>query len=110
MVAASWQYCIECLKDELPPEQFNTWIRPLRAEHVGEGLKVSVPNRFILDWVRSKFLARIEELLHQHHKGPVVVELGVSTDNSKMVSEIDNSSRVKVSSLNVAGTESNTSR
>ncbi|MBM88370.1 MAG: chromosomal replication initiator protein DnaA [Gammaproteobacteria bacterium] len=110
MVAASWQYCIECLKDELPPEQFNTWIRPLRAEHIGERLKVAAPNRFILDWVRSKFLARIEELLQQHHKGPVVVELGVSTDNSKMVSEIDNSSRVRVSSLNVAGSESGASR
>ncbi|MEC8587711.1 MAG: DnaA N-terminal domain-containing protein, partial [Pseudomonadota bacterium] len=32
MVVEHWQRCSERLKEELPPQQFGTWIRPLRAE------------------------------------------------------------------------------
>ncbi|MDD9889159.1 MAG: chromosomal replication initiator protein DnaA [Gammaproteobacteria bacterium] len=75
MVMASWQYCIDCLKAELPSQQFNTWIRPLKAERNADVLKISAPNRFILDWVKSKFLSRIEELLEASHGESLAVEL-----------------------------------
>ncbi|HBT57488.1 MAG TPA: hypothetical protein DEA92_10220, partial [Pseudomonas sp.] len=29
MSVALWQQCIDFLRDELPSQQFNTWIRPL---------------------------------------------------------------------------------
>jgi chromosomal replication initiator protein len=55
------------LQDELPAQQFNTWIRPLRVSPVtaaGE-LRLLAPNRFVLDWVGDKFLDRIRELTQQ---------------------------------------------
>src|SRR5438034_1374261 len=36
--AAFWPSCLEAFQRELTPQQFNTWIRPLRLEHSGEGL------------------------------------------------------------------------
>lgn len=64
--SVNWQTCVNCLKSELPSQQFNTWIRPLQAEASSNELRLYAPNRFILDWVRDKFLARIKELLKEH--------------------------------------------
>jgi chromosomal replication initiator protein len=63
VLAFNWQSCIENLKNELPQQQFNTWIRPLRAEVLAGSLALVAPNRFVRDWVREKYLSRIEELL-----------------------------------------------
>jgi len=64
--SVNWQTCVNCLKSELPSQQFNTWIRPLQAESTANELRLYAPNRFILDWVRDKFLGRIKELLNEH--------------------------------------------
>ena len=60
-----WQKCLDYLQDELPSQQFNTWIRPLVAEGDRDELKLHAPNRFVLDWVNEKFLSRIIEILEQ---------------------------------------------
>ena len=61
-----WQRCVDVLRDELPSQQFNTWIRPLQVEAEGDELRVFAPNRFVLDWVNEKYLSRILELLEEH--------------------------------------------
>ncbi|WP_110969854.1 chromosomal replication initiator protein DnaA [Pseudomonas huaxiensis] len=64
-----WQQCVELLRDELPTQQFNTWIRPLQVEAEGDELRVYAPNRFVLDWVNEKYLSRLLELLGEHGNG-----------------------------------------
>jgi chromosomal replication initiator protein len=64
-----WQQCVELLRDELPAQQFNTWIRPLQVEAEGDELRVYAPNRFVLDWVNEKYLTRLLELLGEHGAG-----------------------------------------
>ncbi|WP_322980016.1 chromosomal replication initiator protein DnaA [Pseudomonas sp. C11] len=66
-----WQQCVELLRDELPAQQFNTWIRPLQVEAEGEELRVYAPNRFVLDWVNDKYLSRLLELLAERANGLV---------------------------------------
>jgi chromosomal replication initiator protein len=51
------------LQDELPSQQFSMWVRPLQAESTDDTLTIYAPNRFVLDWVREKYLNRINELL-----------------------------------------------
>lgn len=65
MIVANWQKCVNCLKSELPSQQFNTWIRPIRVRGSADTLHLMAPNRFVQDWVREHFLARIQELLHE---------------------------------------------
>lgn len=60
-----WQKCLERLEGELSAQQFNTWIRPLQAVQEGNGLRLLAPNRFVLDWVRDRFMQRINELAQQ---------------------------------------------
>ncbi|MDH1264909.1 MULTISPECIES: chromosomal replication initiator protein DnaA [unclassified Pseudomonas] len=66
-----WQQCVELLRDELPAQQFNTWIRPLQVEAEGDELRVYAPNRFVLDWVNEKYLSRLLELLSERTNGLV---------------------------------------
>ncbi len=79
MPDAVWQQCIDRLQDELPSQQFNTWIRPLQASTDGGSLTLVAPNRFIKDFVSDKFVARISELVREI--GPdrsmdIVLEIG----------------------------------
>jgi chromosomal replication initiator protein len=60
-----WQKCVNCLQEELPSQQFNTWIKPLRAEAEGAELHLFAPNRFVKEWVGDKFLERISELVQE---------------------------------------------
>ncbi len=58
-----WQSCLYVLQDELPSQQFSMWVRPLQAQSTNDVLTIYAPNRFVLDWVREKYLNRINELL-----------------------------------------------
>ncbi|NMG42656.1 chromosomal replication initiator protein DnaA [Aromatoleum toluvorans] len=76
-----WSFCLSRLESELPPQQFNTWIKTLRAE-AGAGdepsLRVLAPNRFVMQWVRERYLKRIAELGEEFHGGPMALELVMS--------------------------------
>lgn len=64
-----WRCCIELLRDELPAQQFNTWIRPLQVEMAVGELRVYAPNRFVMDWVNEKYLTRLTEILTKQSLG-----------------------------------------
>ena len=61
-----WDACLRTLEQEIPVQQFNTWIRPLTAEtgdDASSELILAAPNRFVLELVRERFAGRIEKLL-----------------------------------------------
>jgi chromosomal replication initiator protein len=59
-----WERCLPSLQGEFPAQQYNTWIRPLRAEESsGSVLVLVAPNRFVRDWVNDKFLSRIRQVV-----------------------------------------------
>ena len=60
-----WAACVDQLAQELPEQQFNTWIRPLMAD-VSEDFScvtIQVGNRFKLDWIRAQYAAKISSIL-----------------------------------------------
>ena len=76
-----WPYCLACLEQELPAQQFNTWIKPLPVEYADDdggghpSLTLKAPNRFILQWVRDRYLRRIGELGEAFHGVPLRLDL-----------------------------------
>ncbi|MFZ9656912.1 MAG: DnaA N-terminal domain-containing protein, partial [Limnohabitans sp.] len=74
---ALWQSCLEQLAQELPEQQFNTWIRPLHAVVTPDlsSVRITVGNRFKLDWIRAQYVQRMVQLLSQMNGQPVQVEL-----------------------------------
>lgn len=78
-----WEKCLNCLRDEVPPQQFTTWIYPLQDKVVGEKLILFAPNRFIVGWVEDHFLNRIQELVSQFSDtAPPVIQLEVGSKHT----------------------------
>lgn len=74
-----WKSCLSRLEQELSSQQFNTWIRPLQAINEKGVLRLLAPNRFVMEWVRDRFVARIGELAMQYNASEdlrVSVEVG----------------------------------
>jgi chromosomal replication initiator protein len=89
-----WSQCQSQLQNELPEQQYNTWIRPLKLKYFDadnerfndpsndDVIELLAPNRFVEDWVKSKFLNRIEELFHQLSGNGVVLGISASPANA----------------------------
>lgn len=62
-----WQHCLRRLESEIPPQQFNTWIRPLQCKdgENAEALQLYAPNAFVLDWVKKHYLKLAEGYLSE---------------------------------------------
>ncbi len=75
-----WQSCMEQLAQELPEQQFNTWIKPLLAVVAKDLSKVTifVANRFKLDWIRAQYSARITATLEKILGQPTSLELALA--------------------------------
>lgn len=63
MSSSLWLQCLQRLQEELPAAEFSMWVRPLQAELNDNTLTLFAPNRFVLDWVRDKYLNNINRLL-----------------------------------------------
>ena len=74
-----WSFCLSRLEHELPPQQFKTWIKALQADDnksvAGPALRLFAPSRFVLQWVRERYLRRIGELGAEFHGVPIELEL-----------------------------------
>ena len=69
-----WQSCSAQLEQELTPQQFSAWIKPLAPLDYEDGrLRIAAPNRFKLDWVKTQFASRITALAGQYWEAPIEV-------------------------------------
>ena len=85
-----WQTCVDHLAQELPEQQFNTWIRPLAAVVADDLSKVTIQvgNRFKLDWIRAQYAARIAALLEKISGHHVPLELALAPREALVKSTI----------------------
>ena len=60
-----WNRCLERLQQDLPTQQFSMWIRPLQAQEDPSSVTLIAPNRFVLDWVRDKYISQINTLFSE---------------------------------------------
>lgn len=60
-----WQECLSQLQEELTATEFNLWIRPLQVKVDDDKIYLYAPNRFVLDWVKNKYLPTISLLISQ---------------------------------------------
>lgn len=85
---ALWTRCLRRLRSEVPEQQFNTWIRPLQAEHGNGQLNLLAPNRFVVDWLNAQFIARIREIAEELNGQPITVlaSIGSRAEEKPVVS------------------------
>jgi chromosomal replication initiator protein len=72
-----WSICLGRFKQELSAQQFNTWIKPLQFEVNKDALRLLAPNRFVQQWVKDRFLRKIELLAEELLSQPITIELAL---------------------------------
>ncbi|MDK9724130.1 MAG: chromosomal replication initiator protein DnaA [Sterolibacteriaceae bacterium MAG5] len=73
-----WSACLSRFEQELPSQQFNAWIKTLRLEEDRPShLRLVAPNRYVLDWVRKRYLSQIEAISQDFFPEPVTISLAV---------------------------------
>lgn len=74
-----WPACLSRFEQELSTQQFNTWIKPLRTEIIDNNIRVIAPNKFVQQWVKDRFLNKIEGVAEDFFSQDVVIEITTST-------------------------------
>ena len=78
-----WPTCLSRFEQELSTQQFNTWIKPLQTELIetasgSNAIRVLAPNKFVQQWVKDRFLNKIESIAAELLPNNFTVELCIS--------------------------------
>ncbi len=85
MSNSGWQDCLEILKDKVKPQVFNTWLKPTRLiENNGGEIKISVPNRFVANWLEGHYKSHIDEAVVAIFGESKVIRFTVSSDDQEL--------------------------
>jgi chromosomal replication initiator protein len=88
-----WPTCLSRFKQELSAQQFNTWIKPLETEFGENAVRVLAPNKFVQQWVKERFLSKIEtiaaELLPQNTSVEITINKKISASIPKKIDGIN---------------------
>ena len=57
-----WESCLHFFEEQLPAQQFNSWIKPLICEINGSVVTLTAPNTFILKVIQDRFLSEISSI------------------------------------------------
>ncbi len=78
-----WPTCLSRFEQELSTQQFNTWIKPLHAEVEGNAVRLVAPNRFVMQWVKERFLKKIEQFAHDLELVNIKIDFVISDSDQK---------------------------
>ncbi len=77
-----WPTCLSRFKKELSAQQFNTWIKPLEAETSEISIKIIAPNKFVQQWVKEKFLNKVEVIAEELLPANITIEVVIRQKNN----------------------------
>lgn len=79
-VSSLWEQCLQQLEGEIPPQQINTWVRPLQAQTHHHELLLFAPNKFVLDWVTDNYISNITNIINKltDNKTKILLKIGSS--------------------------------
>jgi len=76
-----WPLCLTRLENDLPIQQFNTWIRPLQAIEKEAGLTLLAPNRYVRDTVERDYLGHIAGLANNFRHRDIAISIDIGSDH-----------------------------
>jgi len=80
---ALWEETLKRLQDQLGKQNFETWVKPIRAHDNAGEITLEVPNKFFRDWLVEHFLTTIQETLATLSGRPVRISLVVNEQLQK---------------------------
>ncbi len=80
--------CLRFFEEQLPPQQFNSWIKPLKFEIDGDKLVLTAPNSFTLRIVQERFLPEISKRALPFFSAPPQIELRIEKRSQKAATPV----------------------
>jgi chromosomal replication initiator protein len=94
-----WDKCLQTLEKEIPAHEYKIWVLPLQAKLVSEDLLVLfAPNRFVIDFVKKRFLSNISNIISKLSDNLIRVELQVGSIKKKASSDSSSNDVIKKTS------------
>jgi len=81
LVADQWNDVLASLRDEIGEAAFQSWLKPMTVRELTDGnVRISVPTRFMKDWVVAHYVDRLSELWSSLNDAVRGVEIYVQAD------------------------------
>ncbi len=77
-----WSHCLTHFEQTLNNQQLNTWLKPLTVQENDDEVLVTAPNRFVLQWVKDRFLQDIEALAERYFARKVAITLTLANPSA----------------------------
>ena len=82
-VDAQWMRVCDRMRAEIGDAAFQSWLKPMTVRGVDDGrVRISVPTRFMRDWVLAHYLDRLSSIWNSENPGVRAVDVFVQTDRS----------------------------
>ena len=91
-----WSTCLSRFEQELSAQQYNTWIKPLQTEFGDNVLRILAPNKFVLQWVKDRFLSKIETIASEFLPQSILIELAIA---EKVISQKANAEKLNATKM-----------
>ena len=92
-----WSLIQSELKSKLGSDVFESWIRKINlTEEFNNYILLSVPTRFIRDWITSRYLDQILQTIKKHKKEIIRIEFKISDNNEKNIQKSANFSQKEI--------------
>lgn len=89
-----WDSCLDFFQKSLPPQQFNSWIKPLVCEIKGEQIVLTAPNSFTLKVIQERFLHDIIKQAQQFDISTPVFEFKIGKKSATPSFPIQNAESI----------------
>ncbi len=78
-----WEKCLEIIKDNIPPQSYNTWfvpIVPIKLEN--DVLTIQVPSQFFYEWLEEHYITLLSKTIRMQLGVGATLEYSVIVDNN----------------------------
>ena len=87
-----WNNIQKEMKDKLGLEVYESWLKKINfVEEFNNYILLTVPTRFIRDWITSRYLDQILQILKSHKKGIIRIEFKIADQDTTKSDEIKDS-------------------
>jgi len=80
-----WKLVQAQMKDKLGPEIFESWLKKISfVDEFNNYILLSVPTRFIRDWITSRYLDQILQIIKVHKKDTIRIEFNIVDQDTRL--------------------------
>ena len=81
-ISSNWSLVQSEMKNKLGSDIFDSWLKKINfVEEFNNYILLSVPTRFIRDWITSRYLDQILQIIKFHKKGIIRIEFKIVEEN-----------------------------